>query len=84
MYHACIWIHRDATHNYRLCAKINADFGHNQGNSVREGDVKKQWNDLFLYQAERDIPRDCSHSQKNNVCRQLCDVFMVSDSIMLV
>ncbi len=63
---------------YRLCAKVNADFGQHQGNSFREGGVNKQWTDLFLYQADTNFSKDYSYFQKNEVRRQLCDMFMVS------
>ncbi len=62
---------------YRFSVKINTDFARYQDNSLEEGVVRSLWNDLFLYKAQ-DLPKDITYSQKNEILRVFCDMFMVS------
>ncbi len=60
----------------RLCIKMNADFGHHQGNSMEVEEMKRLWDHLFIYTVEKGVAKD--DPQKNVFRRVYCDMFMVS------
>ncbi len=66
-----------------MAIKQNDAFARHQGNSLEDDDVKSLWQKLFVNEAERDIPEDYTHSQKNEVLCFLCELFMVRTCMAL-
>ncbi|XP_064387817.1 uncharacterized protein LOC135335998 [Halichondria panicea] len=63
-------------------AKINVAFGHHQGNTMEDAEMRSLWNKLFLKDAERDFPQSCDHSKKNEIRQDYCKKFLeIADSV---
>ncbi len=62
-------------------AKVNVEFGRHQGNTMEAAEMKRLWNKLFVYDAERIFPKNSDHSKKNEIRQDHCNKFVVRISI---